>query len=215
MLLQDHCEAVMHASSRDELQRVLVCFAHDLGFGLMAAAAVYDQPGLRPEFIGVNNVPVSYLPMFQGEVGQSDPVMQHCKHSSLPIAWNQTTYTSTGHGEKWEEMAPYGYKSGICMALHLPYGRHFVLGVDGDRPLPKQQRQLSLMLAYLASVLMYAQETAFCLLPSRQGDSKGSSDQPTRAELLSGRCMTHPVESARSKGLVLPFFKLRPHRPVH
>ena len=36
----------------------------------------------------------------------------------------------------WEVQARFGYCSGIAMALHMPEGRHFFLGVDRDKPVP-------------------------------------------------------------------------------
>jgi DNA-binding CsgD family transcriptional regulator len=65
-----------------------------------------------------------------------DPVMQHCRRESLPIIWTQDTYVDRGQGELWEQMASFGYRTGIALALHLPEGRHFLLGVDRDQPLP-------------------------------------------------------------------------------
>ncbi len=62
--------------------------------------------------------------------------MQHCKRNSMPIIWNQETYAEQGLGEKWEEQARFGYRNGIAMALHMPEGRHFFLGVDRDQPVP-------------------------------------------------------------------------------
>ena len=203
MLLQDHCEAVLHASTRDEFQRVLVRFAQDLGFGFMAASAVYDQADGRPEFVTVHNSPVSYLPIM-GAIGSFDPVMQHCKHSALPIVWDQTAYARAGRGELWEEMAPYGYQTGICMALHLPHGRHFVFGVDGDRRLPKQQKELARMVADLASVLLFAQDVVFDLLPSHEVESRGLNHPPALAELLSGPSIAWAEEHGQSNGLVQP-----------
>lgn len=191
MLLQDHCEAVANALTRDEFQAALVRFAHDLGFGFMAAMAVYERPHGKAEFVAAHNTPAAYLPLFDSGVGQFDPVMQHCKRSGLPIAWDQSTYVRAGHGERWEEMAPYGYQTGISMALHLPHGRHFVLGVDGDRALPKNQKQLARMVAHLVSVLMSAQESGLRLLPFMGACAVDHhSRQVTEAELspLSSIC---------------------------
>jgi Autoinducer binding domain len=204
MLLQDHCEAVANASTREEFQAALVRFAHDLGFEFMAASAVYDRPHAHAKFVSVHNAPASYLPLFDAQVGQFDPVMQHCKHSGLPIAWDQSTYVRAGHGEKWEEMAPHGYQTGISMALHLPQGRHFVFGVDGDRRLPKQQKELARMEADLVSVLMYAQDAAFCFLPPVEGVLTDLQKQPSMAELLSGPSVAKLNERVASHRLVVP-----------
>jgi Autoinducer binding domain len=227
MLLHDHCEAVSSASTRDEFQAALVQFANDLGFRFMSASAVYDMPHAPAKFVTAHNTPASYLPLFDAPIGCFDPVMQHCKHSVLPIAWDQSTYVRAGCGEKWEEMAPCGYQTGICMALHLPHGRHFVLGVDGDRALPKQQKQLARMVADLVSVLMSAQESAFLLLPfkgasdpdaqcqghvlasGRQGDRSGlliRSDEfstPVRAELVEALVARANLRQAQGERLKL------------
>jgi hypothetical protein len=165
MLLQDHCEAVSTAPTREEFQRVLVRFAQELGFGMVAASAVYDRPCGNAEFVTAHNAPESYLPIFLSKGGAFDPVMQHCKYSGLPIVWDQATYVRAGRGEQWETQAAHGLRTGISMALHLPQGQHFVFGVDGDGPLPKEQDELTRMVADLASVAMFAQDNAFRLLP--------------------------------------------------
>lgn len=181
MLLQDHCEAVETAATRDEFQRALVRFAQDLGFGMMAASAVYDRPHVGAEFVTTHNAPASYLPIFLSGGGLFDPVMQHCKKSGLPIVWDQATYVRAGRGEQWEAQAAHGLRTGISMALHLPQGRHFVFGVDGDGPLPKQQHELSRMVTDLVSVMMFAQDNALRLLPRQSSSSCGENQKNTNA----------------------------------
>ena len=46
------------------------------------------------------------------------------------MAWDQATYIENDAGPKYERLAAFGYRSGIAMAMHLPGGRHFFLGVD-------------------------------------------------------------------------------------
>lgn len=233
MLLQDHCEAVANASTREEFQVALVRFAQGLGFGFMGAAVVFDHPGSRPVFVTATNAPQSYLDIFESTGGCRGPVMQHCKRSGLPIAWDQSTYVRAGQGEKWEEMAPHGYQSGISMALHLPHGRHVVFGVDGDRALPNQQKELTRMVADLASVLMYAQQSAFRLLPlPRPGDVDPHLHQAIAAELspLSSGCLSEghllpPLKRndfcttldrlAERDRLGRSILKARFHKPIH
>jgi DNA-binding CsgD family transcriptional regulator len=93
-----------------------------------------------------------------------DPVMQHCRHHSLPIIWNQDTYTRAGLGELWEEQARFGYRTGIAMALHLPDGKHFAFGVERDQPLPADRRELMRMVADLQLFAVHAQDAALRLL---------------------------------------------------
>ena len=62
--------------------------------------------------------------------------MQHCKRNAQPIIWHQGTYVQAGSGDLWEEQAQHGYRSGIALALHLPAGRHLLVGVDRDEAFP-------------------------------------------------------------------------------
>jgi DNA-binding CsgD family transcriptional regulator len=50
------------------------------------------------------------------------------------------------------------------MALHLPGGRHFVMGVDRDQPLPGDDMVVTRMMADLQLLAVHAQETAVRLL---------------------------------------------------
>lgn len=92
--------------------------------------------------------------------GLRDPVMQHCKHSGIPIVWDQSTYVSAGRGEMWEEQARFGYRCGIAVAMHLPYGRHFFLGVDRDRPLPRNREKMTRLVEAFALFAFRAEAAA-------------------------------------------------------
>ena len=101
-----------------------------------------------------------------------DPVTQHCKRNSVPIIWNQDTYTTVGQGQKWEEQAHFGYRTGIALALHLPEGRHFFIAVDRDQPLPGSSAEVTRMVADLQLFAVHAQDAALRVLlpPSPQAD---------------------------------------------
>src|SRR5205085_1838462 len=89
-----------------------------------------------------------------------------------PIIWNQETYTSIGQGDVWEMQAQYGYRAGIALALHLPEGRHFCMGVDRDQALPTSSAEVTRMVADLQLFAVHAQDAALRLLapPSPPGD---------------------------------------------
>jgi DNA-binding CsgD family transcriptional regulator len=131
----------------------------------VAAVTVVEHGVAGTEFISVDNTPPGYSSTFRDTVlMRRDPVMQHCRRQSVPIIWDQQTYTSQGLGELWEQQAQYGYNTGIAMALHLPEGRHFVLGVDRDRPLPADPLELQRVVADLQLFAVHAQEAALRLL---------------------------------------------------
>lgn len=90
--------------------------------------------------------------------------MQRLKSSSVPFLYDQAFYVNAGAGDLWEEQAPFGYRTGVSMALHLPGGRHFMLGVDRDEPLPTSSQALTRLMADLQLLGVFAQEAALRVL---------------------------------------------------
>jgi DNA-binding CsgD family transcriptional regulator len=164
-MLQSRYLAVMETQTKDEFRTEIVRFAKDLGFKTVSATMVFDHLLGEPEFITVDNTPEAYRNRFQSrEICRRDPVMQHCRYKSLPIIWGQKTYVSQGQGEVWEEQARYGYANGIGMALHMPEGRHFLLGVDREQDMPHDATELSRLVADLQLLTVHAQEAAARIL---------------------------------------------------
>jgi DNA-binding CsgD family transcriptional regulator len=157
--------SVLKAKDRDEFRDEIVRFAQRLGFDMVAAVTVVEHGMAGTEFISVDNTPQAYSNAFRDSVAKRrDPVMQHCRKQSVPIIWDQQTYTGQGLGDLWEEQAQFGFNTGIAMALHLPEGRHFVLGVDRDKPLPDNAAELQRVVADLQLFAVHAQEAALRLL---------------------------------------------------
>ncbi len=157
--------SVLRAENREEFRDEVVRFAQRLGFDTVAAITVIEHGVAGTDFISVDNTPQAYSNAFRDTVVmRRDPVMQHCRKQSVPIIWDQQTYTGQGMGELWEEQAQFGYSTGIAMALHMPEGRHFVLGVDRDKPLPSDPGELQRVVADLQLFAVHAQESALRLL---------------------------------------------------
>ena len=167
-MLQGGFTSVLQVKSRDELMTEIVGFTRWLGFETVNAMAVVDHFRGDPEFLRIDNTPDAYRESFEDmEHGRRDPVMQHCKRASVPIIWNQSTYTSVGQGDQWEAQAKYGYQTGIALALHLPEGRHFFIGVDRDQALPANPTEITRIVADLQLFAVHAQDVALrVLLPS-------------------------------------------------
>ena len=169
-MLQGGFASVLRAGSRDDFRGEVVRFTRALGFKTMSAIAVVDGTLGRSEFVAVDNAPEGYSDAINDvQSMRRDPVMQHCRRHAFPIVWDQATYTSQGLGELWEEQARFGYRTGVCLAMHLPDGRHFVLGVDREEPLPTDVGELTRMVADLQLFAVYAQDVALRVLsPSSQ-----------------------------------------------
>ncbi len=157
--------SVMQAQSREEFREELVRFAQRLGFETVSAITVVDLGLGKSEFINVDNTPQEFTDTYTDpQLQRKDPVMQHCKRQSVPIIWSRDTYEAQGAGELWEHQAHFGFCNGIAMALHLPEGRHFQLGVDREAPLPNDPEELQRMVADLQLFAVHAQDAAMRLL---------------------------------------------------
>lgn len=174
-MLQGGFQSVLEASTRDEFRREVIRFAHKLEFETVSAITVVDHTIGNSEFITIDNCPDGYSEVMHApEFGRRDPVMQHCKRNSVPIVWDQDTYARHGAADIWESQAQFGYSTGVCLALHLPEGRHFVFGVDRDRPLPNDSAHLTRIVADLQLFAVHAVDTAMrVLLPEEK-----PQDQP-------------------------------------
>ncbi len=156
---------VLDARDRDEFLNAIVRFAKQLGFETVSAMTVVDHGLGRSEFITVDNTPQSWVESFvDAGAGKRDPVQQHCKRQTVPIIWDQSTYIAGGAIDLWEHQAHYGFNTGIAMALHLPEGRHFQIGVDRDQALPANVDELQRVVADLQLFAVHAQEAAVRLL---------------------------------------------------
>ncbi|HET9642638.1 MAG TPA: autoinducer binding domain-containing protein [Burkholderiaceae bacterium] len=184
-MLQSEYLDVVQSRDPGEFRDQLTRFAKRLGFDHMAAMVVVDQPQSEPQFISVENLPERYIELFQdlGDV-KLDPVMQHCKRQSVPIVWSQQTYVAEGVMPKWEQQASFGLSTGIAMALHLPEGRHFVLGVMRDQALPASPGELTRLVADVQLFAVYAQDAAMRVLVAPELQPERPKLTPRELEAL-------------------------------
>lgn len=174
-MLQQEYQSILEARDHGEFRAAVVRFARQLGFETVSAMTVIDHRVGDSEFITVNNTPSGYQEQFHDATEyRRDPVMQHCRRHSVPIVWDQTTYTEQGVGDLWEEQARFGFCTGVAVALHLPQGRHFHIGVDRDQPLPRDRSVLTRLVADLQLFAVHAQDSALRLfaLPSAESDAR-------------------------------------------
>ncbi len=175
----------MQAGSRDDFRSEVVRFTKALGFNTVSAMAVVDHTVGRSEFVSIDNAPPGYAEAINDVPSmRRDPVMQHCRRHSVPIIWDQATYLSQGLGELWEEQARFGYRTGIAMALHLPEGRHFAMGVERDQPLPTDGAELTRLVADLQLFAVHAQDAALRVLSPSPVQTDRPSLTPRELESL-------------------------------
>jgi DNA-binding CsgD family transcriptional regulator len=200
-MLQGGFTEVLGSQSRDEFRDEVVGFTKRLGFETVSATVVIDHLLGEAEFITVDNTPQAYRDTFQNQQNwRIDPVMQHCKRQSMPIIWSQKTYVSQGLGDMWEEQARFGYRNGIALALHMPEGRHFFLGVDRDQPVPMHAGELTRVVADLQLFAVHAQDAALRILAPGAAEPGRPALTPRELETLR---WTMEGRTAREVGEVL------------
>jgi DNA-binding CsgD family transcriptional regulator len=162
--LKDY-QDVADAADMQTLESRLVRFANDLGFGIISGALILEHGAGRVSTFPYGNIPKAYQSTSENdERGKRDPVMRRLKRLSAPFVYDQSMYVSEEASDLWEVQALFGYKTGIAMALHLPGGKHFLMGVDRDQPLPGDDAVVTRMMADLQLLAVHAQETAVRLL---------------------------------------------------
>lgn len=167
--------SILEARDREEFRKGIIHFAHGLGFQYVSAMTVVDHSLTESEFINIDNMPQAWVEASASskETFTRDPVMQHCKRGTVPIIWDHDTYHREGLAHQWEEQAAHGYHTGIALALHMPEGRHFMMGVDRDRRLPRRQSSLTRMVAALQLFAVHAQDAAMRLfVPAELKDER-------------------------------------------
>ncbi len=182
-MLQGGYLSVLEAKTPLDFRIEVINFAQSLGFNTVSAMAVIDRSASGTEFHTVDNTPQAFTQVYHDTgLAQLDPVMQHCKRAAVPIIWDQDTYVAQGFGEMWEHQARFGYQTGIALAIHLPDGRHFSMGVDRDRPLSSKPRTLTRIVADLQLFAVHAQDAAFRIF-APQAPSAANTPSLTPREL--------------------------------
>ena len=184
-MLQGDYQSVLEATNLDQFRSVVIRFAQQLGFDKVSAMVAVDRLGGEPEFVAVHNASLAYLQTFENlNLGKRDPIAQHCKRNTVPIMWGQRTYLDSNSAELWERQAQFGYRNGIAMALHLPEGRHFMLGVDRDQALPTDGLELTRIVADLQLFAVHAQDTALRILVSEDARPELPALTPRELDVL-------------------------------
>ncbi len=167
-VLRDEFVSVMQSKTGEELFSQVVQFTRQLGFDLATVLVAIDHVDADTEFLNMHNAAPAYGEYSEDRISaRRNPVMQHLKHRSVPIAWSRDDFARVGLGHQWERGAAFGFHGGIALAMHLPGGRHFIVSGSRDQPLPKGasgREELSRMAADLQLFAVHAHEAALRVL---------------------------------------------------
>ena len=145
-------------------ERQLVEIGQEMDFGVVTGLAVAKLPDGMVNAVRIGNTPAAFQAAFKDDdTSERDPVLRRVKRLSVPVIYDQALYVREDAADLWEQQAPFGYRTGIAVALHLPGARHFVLGLDREKPLPDDETRLTRLLADLQLLAVHAQEPAMRL----------------------------------------------------
>ena len=168
---QDYLDVSL-AQDRESFEDRLVRFAHRLDFGLVSTILVIERPGRESQLITTGNRPEGYLEASKSAPdSRRDPVLHRLKKLSVPFIYDQQLYVNEGAADLWDLQAAFGYRTGIAMAMHLPGGRHFALGVDRESPLPRSDARVTRLLAHLQLLAVHAQDAAVRIFGAEEPSS--------------------------------------------
>ena len=151
-------ERLLACTSRAALHSEMEEFADALSFNYFCLVAVETTPkGYANHDLAIN-IPRAYSDAFHDmNLSRTDPVMAHLKKSWSPLFWDEAYYDCQGRRERWESIESYGLRSGAALALHMPGGRHVLVGFDQRRdtissPVKRQETlaALTLFSTYIA-----------------------------------------------------------------
>lgn len=158
---------ISQARDLDSFRSNLVGFAEHLGFPLVTAALVVDSatPNESAAFHVLSNMPEAFKNTSKDPaLSKKDPVNRRLKTLSVPFLYDKALYVSEGAADLWDLQAPFGYCSGIAVALHLPNNQHFLLGVDREPNLPRSEAKVMRLMADIQLLAVHAQSAATTLL---------------------------------------------------
>lgn len=149
---------LVRAKTKGEIGAAIDVAARSIGFVTWSTMFVQDTPA-GPIFTTIEKNPSGYDDIYYDPVVfRSDPVMQTIKRSNLPVVWDQGYYESHGRAEHYEKMSSFGMRRGITAALHMPGGKHCVVGFDGpDGAEALSPRLLAGSLGHLQLVLAHTE----------------------------------------------------------
>ncbi len=184
MQLQKYLE-ISQADSKDAFRRLLVSFAHEMGFGLVSSVLVVERKGMDPSYLYVGNRPQAFEAVSaDAELAKKDPVLTRLQENGFPFSYDQNFYLEHGAVELWEHAAQFGYKTGLSVAMRLPGNKQLLLGVDREAPLPQSEEAVTRLIADLQLLAVHCQDVAQRLHTPVQAPQELPKLTPRELEVL-------------------------------
>jgi DNA-binding CsgD family transcriptional regulator len=160
MRLQDYLD-ISQAPDKVTFRRRMIDFAHWMDFPIVGVVlATEDAAGgcLDTKYIG--NRPPDFVLSSDERLLKVDPVFAQLRRSHVPFLYDQQYYVDASVPELWENAAPYGFRTGISVALRISENQQLLVGLDRERGLPTDERRLGRLLTDLERFAAFAADGA-------------------------------------------------------
>lgn len=150
------------AADEASYKNALLRFTEEMGFERMTAVLrLGDAEGRKVANAIVDNTPEAIKGItLDPAAALRDPCFQRQLKSPLPFVYNQQFYVDGNAGDLWDIYAPYGYRTGISLSLHLPGNKHFLLSLDRHEPISRDGEVVARQLADAHLLAVYANAAA-------------------------------------------------------
>lgn len=165
MRLQDYFD-ISQAPDKTTFRRRMIDFAHGMDFPIVGAVLLVEHAEQDQYLSYIGNRPPDFASAADKSLAKIDPVMAQLRRSPVPFVYDQKYYVDAGAPELWEHAAPYGYRTGISVALRLPGNKKLLLGLDRERDLPVDDEKIMRLLADLQMLAVHCQDAALRFLGS-------------------------------------------------
>lgn len=135
MQLQDYLD-VSFAPDKATFRRRMIDFAHWMDFPIVGAVLVTEGTAQGPDFKYIGNRPPDFDAAGDRSLALIDPVTTRLLQGTAPFAYDQQFYVDARATPLWEMAAPYGYRTGLCVALRISSHQQLLCGLDRERDLP-------------------------------------------------------------------------------
>ncbi|MEK8033574.1 LuxR C-terminal-related transcriptional regulator [Ideonella sp. DXS29W] len=164
MRLQDYFD-ISQAPDLATFRRRMIDFAHGMDFPIVGAVLLAEHAADQHQYLSyIGNRPPDFASASDKSLAKIDPVMAQLRRSPVPFVYDQKFYVDAGAPELWEHAAPYGYRTGISVALRLPGNKQLLLGLDRERDLPADDERIMRLLADLQMLAVHCQDAALRFL---------------------------------------------------
>lgn len=184
MRLRDYLD-ISQAPDKTTFRRRMIDVAHSMDFAIVGAILLVEDAGQDPAYKGyIGNRPPDFGASTDPRLANVDPVIARLRRSPLPFVYNQQFYVDAGVPEMWEHAAPYGYRTGISVALTLSNTEQFMFGLDRDRDLPREEEKITRLLADLQMLAVHCQDAVHRFHLAEQGPVETPSLSKRELEVL-------------------------------